>query len=308
VNSSVPESNLSGVRSVIAPNKLKALNARSTTKGLLRLMAHMLILGISGYGWGTSFGHHWAIALPALIIYGYSLAAMFAPVHECSHRTAFESNRLNDVVCWVAGLLSFYNGSFYRLYHKWHHRYVQDLEKDPELSGPEPTNLGEYLLAISGLTWWWSKLTTHINVALGNVEYPYIPRDSRAGVIRSTRLQLAVYIGAILVSIAVQKPWFVMYWLFPLFVAQPILRFYLLAEHTGCSHDDNPLTNTRTTLTLFPMRFIMWNMSFHAEHHLYPSIPFHKLPAAHDQIKPHLAHIDPGYINVNLGIVAKLGS
>jgi hypothetical protein len=40
-------------------------------------------------------------------------------------------------------------------------------------------------------------------------------------------------------------------------VGQPILRFILLAEHTGCTLDDNSLTNTRTTLTLAPLRFLM---------------------------------------------------
>jgi fatty acid desaturase len=303
----ISESTVSESRSVLMPAALRQLNTRSTSKGLIRLASHLLILGISGYFWGTSFGRNWAIALPALIIYGYSFAAMFAPLHECSHRTAFENNTLNDFVCWFAGVLSFYNGAFYRRYHKWHHRYVQDLEKDPELSDPLPKNLGEYLWIISGLPWWWSKLTTHIRVALGKVEnYPFISEEGRADVIRSTRLQLAVYAVGIVVSIAFQKPWFILYWLFPLFVAQPILRAYLLAEHTGCSHDDNPLTNTRSTITLFPMQFIMWNMPFHAEHHLYPSIPFHQLPAAHEQIKQHLVHVDPGYVKVNFDIAAKL--
>lgn len=307
MNPTISESNLLGDRTVLTTATLKELNARSTLKGLIRFTSHLLILGVSGYLWGTNFGQNWAIAVPALIIYGYSLAAMFAPLHECSHRTAFENNVLNDFVCWFAGVLSFYNGAFYRRYHKWHHRYVQNLEKDPELSDPMPKNLGEYLWTISGLPWWWSKLTTHIRVALGQVEdYPYISEEARADVIRSTRLQLAVYGVAILVSIAVQKPWFVMYWLFPLFVAQPILRGYLFAEHTGCSHDDNPLTNTRSVITLFPMQFIMWNMPFHAEHHMYPSIPFHQLPAAHEQIKQHLAHVDSGYIKVNLDIATKL--
>lgn len=307
MNPVISESNPPRTKSVLTTDALKELNTRSTTKGLIRLASHLLILGISGYLWGTNFGHNWAIALPALVIYGYSFAAMFAPMHEASHRTAFENNTINDFVCWFAGVLSFYNGAFYRRYHKWHHRYVQDLEKDPELSDPLPKNLGEYLLIISGLPWWWGKLTTHIRVALGRVEdYPYISEEARVDVIRSTQLQLAVYAVGILISIAFQQPWFVMYWLFPLFVAQPILRGYLLAEHTGCTHDDNPLTNTRSTITLFPMQFIMWNMPFHAEHHLYPSIPFHQLPAAHEQIKQHLAHVDPGYIKVNLDIAAKL--
>src|SRR5262245_47683798 len=33
-------------------------------------------------------------------------------------------------------------------------------------------------------------------------------------------------------------------------------------------------TNTRTILTSWPIPFLMWNMPYHVEHHLYPSIPY----------------------------------
>jgi fatty acid desaturase len=296
-------------RTVLAIDTLKELNTRSTAKGLLQLAAHFLILGVSGYVWGINNGQNWAIAIPALAIYGFGLAAMFAPLHECSHRTAFSNNALNDAVCWLAGVLSFYNSAFFRRYHKWHHRYAQDPAKDPELSDPIPQTMGDYLITISGLPWWWGKLKSHTRVALGQLEsYPFIPESARAEVIRSTLLQLAVYAIAILVSAIAQQPWFLLYWLLPLLIGQPILRFILMAEHTGCSQDSNPFTNTRSTITLFPLRFLMWNMPFHAEHHLYPSIPFYQLAIAHQQLHQHFSHIEPGYIKVNRDILASFNS
>ena len=36
-------------------------------------------------------------------------------------------------------------------------------------------------------------------------------------------------------------------------------------------------------------------MSFHAEHHLAPALPFHALPAAHGQLKSKLGVVSPGY-------------
>lgn len=294
---------------VLAIDTLKELNTRSTTQGLFRLATHLLVLGISGYVWGTNLGQNWAIALPALAIYGFGLAAMFAPLHECSHRTAFANNALNDVMAGIAGVLSLYNSAFYRRYHKWHHRYTHVPDKDPELSDPIPQTIGDYLLALSGLPWWWGKLKTHARVASGRLEnYPFIPDDARAEVIQSTRLQLAIYAIAILISIIAQQPWFVLYWLLPLFVGQPLLRFILMAEHTGCSRDRNPFTNTRSTRTLFPLQFFLWNIPFHAEHHLYPSIPFHQLPLAHQHLNQHFTHVDPGYIKVNRDIVANFNT
>ncbi len=309
ISSTSSESSLteSEIDAPLPTEALKALNARSTLKGLLQLAAHLTILGISGYFWVTNLGHNWAVALPAVIVYGFGFAAMFAPMHECSHRTAFENNTLNDAVCWLAGVLSFYNGAFYRRYHKWHHRYTQEFDKDPELGDPLPQTVWEYLIAMSGLTWWWSKLKTHTCVALGQLEsYPYISEEARGGVIRSVRLQLAVYGVAIAISILAHQPWFIIYWLFPLAVGQPMLRMILLSEHTGCSRDRNPFTNTRSTKTLFPVQLLMWNMPFHAEHHLYPSIPFHQLPAAHQQLREHFTYKDQGYVEVNYNFAKNL--
>ena len=52
----------------------------------------------------------------------------------------------------------------------------------------------------------------------------------------------------------------------------------------------------------------MWNMPFHAEHHLYPSLPFHALPRAHRWIGPRIAHCDPGYLAVHRQLLNKLST
>jgi fatty acid desaturase len=292
-------------RKLLSVTELEELNQRSNRKGWTQLALHLLVMGISGVLWITNTDH-WAIALPALIVYGFSFAAMFAPMHECVHRTAFASNSINDGVAWFAGLLSFYNGTFYRRYHKWHHRYTQIPGKDPELNDPPtPTHWEIYLWQMSGVPWWIGKIRTHVRIALGQVNnYPFIPESARVEVIRSVQLQLLVYVGAIVLG----QSWFLLGWLIPLAVGQPILRFILIAEHTGCTQDDHPLTNTRTTLTLWPLRLLMWNMPFHAMHHLYPSIPFHALPAGHETLAAHFAVIDPGYVSVNRDLVQRFGS
>jgi fatty acid desaturase len=290
---------------ILTPPELQRFNVRSNAKGVVQLIGHLAVMGVSGYLWGT----YTYLALPALVVYGFSLASMFAVVHECVHRTAFADNRLNDGVAWFAGLLSFYNSTFYRRYHKWHHRYTQIPGKDPELNDPKPTNFWEYCIEISGITWWWGKINGHLRIAAGQfTNHPYIPETAKVEVMNSTRLQLAVYLLGILLSVSFGQPWFLVYWVLPLAIGQPILRAILLAEHTGCTTDANPLTNTRTTLTIAPIRFLMWNMPFHGEHHLYTSIPFHALPAAHEVLAPHFAKVDAGYLRVNQDIIATFRS
>jgi fatty acid desaturase len=286
---------------------LQQLNQRSDWKGTQQLLGHLMVMGSSGYWWLTHI-EQWWLGLPALIIYGFSMAAMFAPVHECIHRTAFANNRANDLVAWFAGLLSLYNSTFYRRYHKWHHRYTRIPGKDPELTDPTPLHIWDYLWQVSGIPWWIGKIQGHWRCAIGQLaDCPYIPESARVEVQRSVQLQLAFYGVAIAASIYFQSLWFVWGWVLPLAIGQPILRIILFAEHTGCTLDANPFENTRTTLTWSPLRFLMWNMPFHAEHHFCPSLPFHTLSTAHQQLQPHLHHVDPGYVAVNAAIIRNLG-
>ncbi|WP_228025254.1 fatty acid desaturase [cf. Phormidesmis sp. LEGE 11477] len=293
-------------RQLLTASVLEPLNRRSNLAGAVRFGAHLAIVAASGWGWAQASGL-WQV--PFLIIYGVSLAFMFCAVHECVHRTAFASARVNDAIAWLAGLLSFYNSTFYRRYHKWHHRYTRIAGKDPELTDLEPKTVPEYLWVLSGIPWWKGKIVGHIKVALGQFEGCfYLPESAYDSVIRSIRLQLVAYGAIALFTTALGHPWFLFtYWILPLAVGQPFLRFALLAEHTGCTYDDNPLANTRTTLTLWPLRLLMWNMPYHAEHHLYPSIPFHALPKAHTVLKEKFETVDTGYVKVNKEIVQSMG-
>ena len=88
------------------------------------------------------------------------------------------------------------------------------------------------------------------------------------------------------------------YWLLPILLGQPFLRLYLMAEHTGCASDDDMIANTRTTLSNPIVRALAWNMTYHTEHHVFPSVPFHALPALHEDMKDHLKNTAPGYLAV----------
>jgi fatty acid desaturase len=123
---------------------------------------------------------------------------------------------------------------------------------------------------------------------------------------RSIRFQFALYGVLLLASLPGANGFLFWSWLLPLAVGQPFLRVFVLAEHSGCSFSSDGLANTRTTLTIAPVRWLMWNMPFHAEHHLYPSLPFHALPLAHREVAPRLQHLDHGYIAVHRQLLREL--
>ena len=285
---------------------LAELNTLRDGPGWRRLASHLATVLLGGVLWRLD-GLPWALRLLGLLVSGVGLATCFAPLHECGHRTAFRSKRLNDGVAWLMGLLSFYNSTFYRRYHQWHHRYTHQPGLDPELEDPVPTTLAGYLREISGWNWWTGKLRGHARLLWGDLSaIPYMSPELIPQIRRSIRLQFAVYGVLAALSLIAANGFLFWSWLLPLAIGQPVLRLLLLAEHTGCSYGDDGLTNTRTTLTLAPVRWLMWNMPFHAEHHLYPSLPFHALPAAHGPIAPHLRHCDRGYLAVHRRLLRNL--
>ena len=294
-------------RNVLDIAVVRSLSHRSDARGLTHFAAHLLLMTGTGFLVHAAMSNWWLL-VPAMILHGFTIVTMFAAMHECVHRTAFASRLLNDLFGWLAGLLSFYNYTYYRYYHTWHHRYTQDVQRDPELMTPKPRNLWEYVVEISAVTFWLLRPALFLRLAQGRThQYPFLPANARMSVALSAGLQLAIYVGCIsAIALGHKEVWF--YWFLPALLAQPLLRAIVLAEHTSCTTDENGLTNTRTTLTNPLIRLLMWNMPYHTEHHLYPSIPFHQLPRAHQELREHLANLAPNYVAANRTIIQSLGN
>ena len=292
-------------RAVLEISVLRTLSQRSDLKGFIRFGIHFGLIALSGTAVGLALPN-WYWLIPAMIVYGFTLVTMFAPMHECVHKTAFATPVYNEIFGWIAGFLSFYNFTYYRYYHTWHHRYTQDPDKDPELMTPKPRNRFEYWQEISGALFWLYRPLTFTRLALGRTQtYAFIPENARRKIAISASIQLGLYLAGIgAIALGNLGPWF--FFFFPCILAQPLLRAILIAEHTECTNDENGLTNTRTTLASFPVRLLMWNMPFHTEHHLYPSIPFHQLPQAHREIREKLTHLSPSYLAANRTILQAL--
>lgn len=294
----------------ILAEELKRLQTRSNARGLLRLSGHVAAIAVSGlvYAAALRLSVPFVVRGLAALAFGFTLVTLFATMHECVHRTAFKSTALNDSVAWFAGLLSFYNSSFYRPYHGWHHRFTQLPGKDPELEDKKPSSLFGWFLELSALPWWLGKLRTYYKLALGQTSsYLFLNEKTRPLVLRSVRAQLATYAAGIGLSVAFGQPYFITYWLLPVAIAQPLLRAILLAEHGGCAESADMLSNTRTTYTVGPIRFLMWEMPYHAEHHRYPALPFFSLAGAHLSLGPYLTHVERrGYTGFHVKLLKQL--
>ncbi len=273
---------------------LKALSRRSDRRGLAQLASHLAALGASGalVAWA---GATWWLA-PALIIHGVVLIFLFAPLHETIHRSAFKSRALNDALAWVCGMLLLLPPEYFRAFHFAHHRHTQDPERDPELALPLPDTLGRYLLRVTGLPYWRERIATLLRHALtGRVAQSFIVARLRPAMVREARLLLLGYAGIAAVSVVLESGAALLYWIAPAVLGQPALRLYLLAEHGGCPLVPDMLRNSRTTRSNWLVRRLAWNMPYHAEHHAYPALPFHALPAAHGLLAKRIETQASGY-------------
>ncbi len=274
---------------------LKRLYARSDLHGAMRLLLHVALLVGGGMLVHLASGTWWIA--PAWLLQGIFVMALFAPMHECVHYTAFRTRALNDIVAFLCGAAIGTAATYYRHFHLAHHRYTQDPARDPELiATPEPRTPAMYWQRVAGYDYWRIRLVQLWRLPLGRFQgLDFIHPSARPEIVRSARLLVAVYAVIAAGSIAMGSWAAVVCWLVPAVIANPLLRLYLMAEHAGCSNDDDAFSNTRTTLAHPLIRLLMWNMPYHAEHHLYPNIAFHKLPEAHVLLRDRLKVVAPSY-------------
>jgi fatty acid desaturase len=285
--------------------QLARLNLRSDKRGALQLAGHGVALLATGVILNLAVGSSWIV--PATVLHGAILVFLFAPLHEAIHRTAFRSRRLNDAVARLIGLILVLPPDYFRFFHFAHHRYTQDAANDPELATPKPATPRQWLLYVSGWHYWRAQIVGILMHALGRAPESFLaaPRTATR-VMAEARLVLAVYVLIAVVALTAGSWAPLTYWILPTLAGQPFLRLYLLAEHTGCPLVPNMLANSRTTLTNAIVRFFAWNMPYHAEHHAYPSVPFHALPDLHRLLRRDLKVIAPGYVAVHKQLLLAL--
>ncbi len=283
---------------------LQPLMQKSDAVGLFRILQHFLAVAVTIVLLADS--DHWAAQGALTLALGVLLTFLFAPLHETIHKTAFASPLLNEAVGWVCGLALALPPKYFQAFHMAHHRHTQIAGKDPELDFDKPRTAPQYIRRLSGADYWLGQAKALVLFAMGRHHAHFVNDAKRPGIVTEARIFISIYVSLFAFSLLSGSTILLQYWILPMLVGQPFLRAFLLAEHTLCPHVTDMLHNTRTTLTVRGMRWLCWNMSFHAEHHACPAIPFHHLPAAHAVIGPHIAMVSNGYINVQKDIIRTL--
>jgi len=292
------------VRSMVPREAMQSLMLRTNRHAAWQLLGHGLALVAAALLVALSAGS-WLL-WPAMFLLGIVLTHLFAPQHECAHFSAFRSRRLNALVAWVCGAAIMVPQVHFRYEHHHHHTHTHLQGKDPELI-PMPPSLRDYFWYLSAIPYWWSSWSGIARRSLGRLdeqEQDFIPVTERAKVVWEARALALTYTTVLGLMVAGwTAPLF--YWLLPLLLAQPVMRWIRMTEHVGRPHVADPLQNTRSTRVALFWRLLAWNMNFHAEHHLLPSVPFHALPRFNALLKGRIP-VRAGYRQGHREILAQL--
>ena len=235
-----------------------------------------------------TWGSWWTV--PFLLLYGLLYAsASDSRWHECGHGTPFKSRWLNTAIYQVASFMLMRDPTFWKWSHARHHTDTIIVGRDPEILAMRPARLMRISLNFFGLIDAPHGLWLMLRHAAGRLTIEddvIVPESERSKIPRTARIWVTVYVGMIVACVVTGSilPFLLIGG--PRIYGSFMMMIYSLTQHTGLGENvlDHRL-NTRTVRMCWFNRFMYWNMNYHIEHHLYPMVPFHALPALHEEIK-----------------------
>lgn len=255
------------------------------------------------------------VYLAAGFVIGSRIQCLAVMMHDACHGMLFSNRRLNDLIgdIFVAYPLGF-SIHLYRANHMYHHRYTNTLRdrdyrvqrRDPDQHFPKNAAAMAWLLvrSVTGLNFYRMARDSRIWAPFANFHNPgRFDFDYRLGLRIRYVAWAVLFYGLILLS-----PW---RWqilgllLIPQFIwANVFNRIRAIAEHNSVA-DERELNGTRTVIPTLLDRFLIapFNVSYHLEHHLFPSVPWPNLRRLHahlmtDPAYAADAHVTRGYWGV----------
>ena len=291
---------------VIDRKALKPFAKRTNRAGLIHFAGHMALLALTGILVWQALGRWWIV--PAMLAHGFVMAFLFAPCHECSHGTPFRTRWLNETVYWIVCLIYIVPPTFFRYAHATHHTYTQIRGRDPDMM-PERMTLWDYAFYVTAYRFWERNILWFLRHPFGLIDPAqryYLPESEIPRAVREARIVLALYGLVAAGALWLASPAPLIYWIIPRLVGEPFMRWTRIAEHGECPEGGDLRENTRTTQTSRFVRFLFWNMPYHAEHHLCPMVPFHALGRLHKEVGDKLHPVGEGYPAVHAAVLAKI--
>jgi fatty acid desaturase len=181
--------------------------------------------------------------------------------------------RIDRWIGFVCGIPILFSAMGYRIMHPIHHKRLRT-EEDPddiENATKDPTLLRWVYVMVFFLSVYLYLIMVPTNAVKNG------SRREKLGVI----LEFLVMASIVALGwVFLPTSWMIEGWLLPLIVAGQVANIRGIAEH-GMTTGGNEMTDTRTVATHPVLSFLMCNINYHIEHHLYPGVPWYNLPKVH---------------------------
>ncbi|MBY0471549.1 fatty acid desaturase family protein [bacterium] len=232
-------------------------------------------------------------------------------LHDAVHFLLLKNRRWNDLLAdWLVAFPLLISTYGYRREHFAHHKWTGS-QQDPDWVR---TQVPHYTQTKSS-TQLFKKIALYLAGVFSirdTIEALYTYKLS-VDLSKAANISRLAFVAVVLGIFYHFNLWwdYLFYWFFPMFFGLfGLLYFRLKAEHEGI-----PATKYLNTRTVIPSRLEKIlispnNVNYHLEHHLYPNVPFYRLPSLHSKLREldvfnKNAQITQGYFS---GFVRELSS
>ena len=284
---------------------LKSIAARSDRPGLIYLAQWLTGLALTSALVWQALGSLWL--WPAMFLHGIVLTVpAYAMSHETAHGTAFRSRWLNETMLWITSLIYMEEPLHRRFTHTNHHTHTWHVGKDSQMPFDTPMDFRGWVAEITGFALLRFHFAVFRNLALRrytDTMRMVTPESEFPKMTRNTRIMLVIY--ALIIAAPFAGFWGPVWFLvLPRILGAPVMLLFTLIQHVELQENSpSILESTRSFRTSWLGRFLYMNMNNHVEHHLYPQVPFHALPALAQAIEEQLPQPDPGFFRTNYEII-----
>lgn len=291
----------------IDPAVLRSLMALRNGPGIIYMTTWAALLGATGYALYLSQGTYWMI--PAIFAYGTVLTVpTYAVSHESAHGTFVKTKWLNTVIYWITSLIYFEDPTHRFRSHMRHHNHTWVNGVDTQMPFRTPLTISRWLLELSDLMQYVYDVKYMVLNAMGihdGFTRSYMPEKDLPRLQRDSRLFLVVY--ATVLGITAYFAWWqylLVYFVVPRLLGGISMQFFTIIQHAEMEEDQPDLRRScRSFDTNWLGRFLYCGMNRHIEHHLYPKVPFHALPALQRALEGQLPEPSKGAFAANLFVL-----
>lgn len=268
--------------------ELRTLLERRDGPAIRDTLLWFALLGLTGWGtvalWGT-----WWVVLPYALYAVLYATASDSRWHEAGHGTAFKTDWMNNVLYEIASFMVMRESVVWRWSHTRHHSDTIIVGRDPEIQVSRPPDLKSHVLSLFAIGVYRSYFPSLLRHATGRVaseERTFIPENEFPKICRNARIIVFLYLAMIALAVGLQS-WIPVF----LIILPHVFGTWLMIVHNTTQHAglaENVLDHRLNCRTVFMnpfSRFVYWNMNYHLEHHMFPLVPYHRLPRLHELIK-----------------------